>query len=458
MFKRVEEYTCRKWCMSVVTIMLMLVLFISLTGRVFAQEVKSGTMGDKQGIKWSYAEATKTLTLTGEDSGLRGRYDGRSQINNFCSEVEHIVLKDCTLIGDTTYMFAYLMSLKTFTCENVNTTGVTSMRSLFDGCSNLVSVNVKEFDTSNVTSLAVMFYMCNNLKEVDLSGFHTGAVTDMSMMFYYCSNLEQVNLSCFDTTKVINMQNMFSGCGKLAKIYAPKVMASSQSVELPNTFYDSRQNGTNVMTSAFCNDVLTREMRAINPFADISDSSWQFYSAKYVYDKGLMAGKGTDGNGKVIFDPNKTIPREEFVQVLYNASGKPAVSGENPFSDVKDAWYKTAILWANANDIAKGKGNGSFGVAESISRQDMALMLYKYARMRGYDLSASGGEINKYADGNKVAGYAKTAMDWAITKGIMSGKGKKGEDISTYRLDPAGTATRGECAAMLKNFMEAYGL
>ncbi len=196
-----------------------------------------------------------------------------------------------------------------------------------------------------------------------------------------------------------------------------------------------------------------------NPFADVARDSWQYVSAKYVYDKGLMTGKGKDESGKIIFDPNKPIPREEFVQVLYNASDKPepAVEIENKFPDVKNAWYKNAVLWANANDIANGKGNGDFGVTESISRQDLALMLYKYARMNGYDLTANAGEINKYADGQKVSSYAKTAMDWAITKGVMSGKGTKGEDISTFRLDPAGTATRAECAAMLKNFMEAYG-
>lgn len=189
-------------------------------------------------------------------------------------------------------------------------------------------------------------------------------------------------------------------------------------------------------------------------FTDVLSTSWQYTFAQYAYENGLMAGKGKEESGKIIFDPNRAIPREEFVQVLYNASGKPSVSIENKFPDVKNAWYKNAVLWANQNDIANGKGNGNFGIAESISRQDLALMLYKYARLYGYDLSVKEGEINKYADGNKVSNYAKTAMDWAITHGILSGKGNRGEDISTFRLDPTGTATRAECAAMLKNFME----
>ncbi len=458
MLKKEIIYTYKKLYMPLATIIMIMSFFALLSIQTFAQEIKKGTLGDTQGINWSYVEETKTLTLTGKDSGLRGREDGRSQINNICSEVEHIVLKDCTLVGDVSYMFAYLTYLETFNCENVNTSEVTNMRSLFDGCSSLKSVDLKEFDTSNVTSMAVMFYLCGNLREADLSGFDTNSVTDMSSMFYFCSNLKQLNLSGFDTTKVTNVQTMLTGCGNLATIYTPKIMTDGQAIELPNTFYDSKQISTSVMTTAFCNDMLTLEKREINPFTDISTSSWQFNSAKYVYDRGLMTGKGTDANGNIIFDPNKPIAREEFVQVLYNASGKPPVSIENKFPDVKNTWYKNAVLWANANDIANGKGNGNFGVSENIYRQDLALMLYKYARLHGYDLTATPGEINKYADGNKVASYAQTAMNWAISKGIMSGKGNKGEDISTFKLDPSGTATRAECAAMLKNFMEAFDL
>ncbi len=217
-----------------------------------------------------------------------------------------------------------------------------------------------------------------------------------------------------------------------------------------------RVNADNTVTFTV-NSLSTFALAEGSPFSDVKENAWYYPAVMFVYGNDLMAGKGKDNKGNMIFDPNKPIPREEFVQVLYNASGKPAVDIENKFPDVKNAWYKNAVLWANANDIANGKGNGDFGVTESISRQDLALMLYKYARMNGYDLTANTGEIDKYADGQKVSSYAKTAMDWAITKGVMSGKGTKGEDISTFKLDPAGTATRAECAAMLKNFMEAYG-
>ena len=215
---------------------------------------------------------------------------------------------------------------------------------------------------------------------------------------------------------------------------------------------DTRTTGSNHSFSGNANCTLCNAT-----FGDVSASSWMFSPVIYVYDNGLMAGKGSDAKGNVKFDPSSPITREEFVQVLYNAEGKPSVSIANRFPDVaNNGWYKNAVLWANANNIANGQGDGKFGVGKNITRQDLALMLYKYASLKGYSLRAQSGEIYKYADGTKVSGYAQTAMDWAVTKGILSGKGTAGADISTFRLDPAGTATRAECAAMLKNFMTAF--
>ena len=193
-------------------------------------------------------------------------------------------------------------------------------------------------------------------------------------------------------------------------------------------------------------------------FGDVSTGNWQFGPVLYAYENDLMAGKGADDLGNIKFDPNSPITREEFVQVLYNAEGKPAYENDKVFPDVKDAWYKNAVLWANSMNIANGMGDGNFGVGKNITRQDLALMLYKYASLKGVDLTAEEGRIDQFADGDKVSGYAQTAMNWAVKNGVLSGKGEAGKPLSTFRLDPTGTATRAECAAMLKNFMTAFGL
>lgn len=186
----------------------------------------------------------------------------------------------------------------------------------------------------------------------------------------------------------------------------------------------------------------------INIFPDISETAWYVNAVQYVYDNGIMAGKGET------FQPNSNITREEFTQVLYSIEGKPAVTTDNPYSDVKDGWYKNSVLWAKENNIAKGKSDGTFGVGNPITRQDLALMLYQYAEMKGFDMSYEDSSTDGYQDTNKVSGYAKDPMKWAVSQGIISGKGN-GKDKSKLRLDPAGKATRAECAAMIMKLLQA---
>lgn len=186
----------------------------------------------------------------------------------------------------------------------------------------------------------------------------------------------------------------------------------------------------------------------VDIFDDIQRTDWWYSAVQYAYDNNIMSGM------EELFKPADELSREQFVRVLYNNSGKPEVTIANKFPDVEDLWYKNAVLWANENGIANGKGDGSFGIGENIMREDLALMLYKYAKLNGYDLAATEGLINQYADGADVSKYAQEALNWAVTQGIMSGKGEKGEDISTFRLDPQGTATRAECASMMKKLLE----
>lgn len=284
--------------------------------------------------------------------------------------------------------------------------------------------------------------------------------------FSGCVNLRSVLLP----TSVTSVgYGAFADCSQLSAVFYRGTQSNKNglSVSNNNNYFNNAQWHYEVaihtlgsQTAYHCGncDLYYRPDGFGAEFADVSKTSWQIKFANYACVSGLMAGKGTDRYGKTIFDPNKSISREEFVQVLYNAEDKPAVNIPNRFPDVKTTWYTSAVLWADFNSVASGMGNGNFGIGMNITRQDLAMMLYKYAKMKDCDLSASAGEINRYADGGKVAGYAKTAMDWAVTNGILSGKGTAGDPVHTFRLDPAGTATRAECAAMLKNFITAFDL
>lgn len=183
-------------------------------------------------------------------------------------------------------------------------------------------------------------------------------------------------------------------------------------------------------------------------FADV-DWGWRYEPTMYVYEHGLMEGTGDMEQGMLLFDPGRSIPREQFAQVLYSAGGKEPVTYSAIFNDVPSGqWYTDAVLWAAENGIVSGYGNGEFGVGDRITREQLATMLYKYAEYRGFDTRART-TLSNFTDEAQVSSWAKEQLRWAVAYGIMSGKGNG-------TLDPKGTATRAECAAMIRTFMETF--
>ena len=206
--------------------------------------------------------------------------------------------------------------------------------------------------------------------------------------------------------------------------------------------------------TAACNITVLADNTPGNIFADIKADSWMYKPAKAVYEKGYMTGKGML-EGRVIFDPNSNMDRSQFVTALYSMDGKSAVMYVQKFSDVKEsAWYAKAVTWASNNGIVAGNPDGTFGVNGKATREQMALMFYKYAVYKGYDVSVKAStSLDGYSDAKKVDSWALTAIKWAVERGIISGKG----NASTgFQIDPIGKATRVECAAMMNKFSEVY--
>ncbi|MCR5847232.1 MAG: DUF6273 domain-containing protein [Lachnospiraceae bacterium] len=192
-----------------------------------------------------------------------------------------------------------------------------------------------------------------------------------------------------------------------------------------------------------------------NPFADVKSGDWKYKAALFVYENGYMTGKGTL-EGKVLFEPDSNITRGEFVQILYSAEGKPEVEYSPRFSDVpKGKWFTNAVLWAEKNGIVAGTPDGIFDVYGNATREQMAMMFYKYAVFKGYDTSVKEGgkTLKDFTDSGKVSGWAKTAVEWAVSRGIISGKGSAATGLT---IDPQGKATRVETAAILRTFISTY--
>ena len=206
--------------------------------------------------------------------------------------------------------------------------------------------------------------------------------------------------------------------------------------------------------TATCKVTVYADNNPSNIFADIKYGSWQYNAAKAVYDKGYMTGKG-NLNGRVLFSPDTNMTRSQFVVSLYSMDGKPAVTYEQRFSDVKSGdWYASAVTWAVKNGITAGNKNGKFGVDGKATREQIALMFYKYASYKGYDVSIKATtNLDGFTDASKVDSWAVEAIKWAVERGIISGKGNATDG---YRIAPTSSATRIECAAMMNKFSEVY--
>ena len=183
-----------------------------------------------------------------------------------------------------------------------------------------------------------------------------------------------------------------------------------------------------------------------NPFTDVSEKDWFYGDVMFVYENGLMLG-----TSKTLFSPHGTATRGMMATILWRMEGSPAPKGKNSFTDVvAGKWYADAITWAAENGIFAGYGKDKFGPDDPITREQLAAIFYRYADYKGYDLTVKG-NLDKFKDADKITDYAKTAMQWAVGSSLVKGK-------SGNLLDPQGTATRAEIAAMLHRFIEKYEL
>jgi len=183
-----------------------------------------------------------------------------------------------------------------------------------------------------------------------------------------------------------------------------------------------------------------------NPFTDVSEKDWFYGDVMFVYENGLMLG-----TSKTLFSPHGTATRGMMATILWRMEGSPIPKGKNSFTDVEAGkWYADAITWTAENGIFAGYGKDKFGPDDPITREQLAAIFYRYADYKGYDLTVKG-NLDKFKDADKITDYAKTAMQWAVGSGLVKGK-------SGNLLDPQGTATRAEIAAMLHRFIEKYEL
>jgi hypothetical protein len=179
-----------------------------------------------------------------------------------------------------------------------------------------------------------------------------------------------------------------------------------------------------------------------NPFKDVKSTDWFYDAVKYVSQNSLMSGTST-----TTFDPNSNMTRAMLVTVLYRLEGKPAITGTSSFTDVKAGeWYTDAVIWAATNEIVGGYGGGLFGTNDSVTREQLAVILMNYAAYKKYDTTKTT-ELKAYTDATAIDTWATAAMKWAVAEDLVTG-------TTTTTLSPTGTASRAQVATILMRFIE----
>ena len=181
-----------------------------------------------------------------------------------------------------------------------------------------------------------------------------------------------------------------------------------------------------------------------NPFTDVNESDWLYDAVRYASVNSLMSG--TSAN---TFSPASPMTRAMLVTVLYRYEGEPSVTAANPFSDVAPGqWYANAAIWASSNGVVDGYGGGLFGANDEITREQIAVILWRYTEKKSLDMGKST-ELASYTDAAQISSWAQDAMKWANAEGLITGR-------STATLAPKGTATRAEIATILMRYIENF--
>ncbi len=176
-------------------------------------------------------------------------------------------------------------------------------------------------------------------------------------------------------------------------------------------------------------------------YRDLDTAKWYHEYIDTLLSEGIM-----NGTGNAVFSPDGTLTRAMLVTILWRSEGKPLSNAVMPFTDVPaGAYYEEAVRWAAGVGVVKGISATEFGPNQNITRQELATILWRLAGEKGMSISNAGQTVPDFADRSQIATWAGQAISWAYTRGIVAGKGAN-------CVDPTGTATRAEAAAMIVRF------
>lgn len=181
-----------------------------------------------------------------------------------------------------------------------------------------------------------------------------------------------------------------------------------------------------------------------NPFTDVKESDWFFETVKYVNKNGIINGMTED-----TFAPSTSLTRAMLVTVLYRVEGTPRLNSDSKFDDVDlEDWFGAAVIWASENGIVNGVSETEFAPNTAITREQIAAIMYRYAKAKGFDVSEGGMAVREFEDYETISSWATEAMQWAVNTKLINGK-------TETTVNPLDKATRAEAATIIMRFIEA---
>ncbi len=388
------------------------------------------TIGDQA---FTSCVSLKTVNL---EEGLT--YLGKNAFR-YCYSLKSISLPS-TLTSIESYSFDRCIAL-----ESINIpSGVGKIgNNAFSDCNHLTSISIPSTVTSigeyclsgctalkNVTLPAAastlptaLFNGCTSLERLVVPN---GVQRIGELVFRGCTGLRQLSLP--DSIQSI-AGNSFDGCGDVT-FYVnagslAQAFAAANGIPFVLGTLDSNTSGSS-------------DVYPDTPFTDVK-GHWAESAIKWAY-----ANQYLNGISSTQFGVNISMNRGMLVTVLYNMEGNPD-AGVSSFSDVPEtAYYAKAVAWAESTEVVGGVGNGKFLPTQNITREQLATMLYNYAKYKNKDLSATG-DLTQFKDNDQISNYAGAFVSWAVGSGLLNGMGNG-------QLSPKGNATRAQAAVMLQTF------
>ncbi len=318
--------------------------------------------------------------------------------------------------------------------------GLTGKYTVRDGTSR---IDFGAFDGSALTEVALpdsvavidglAFYGCTGLNEIVIP---SGVKEIGDRAFYACENLKAVYF-------LGNAPETVGECAFQISYYDDSTDTSSD-INIPGLTLYYLEGASGWTSPTWGADAYPTAVWKPSGYFDVKPGSWYEQSVQYATEHGLMNGTGAN-----TFEPESTMTRAMLVTVLWRYANAPK-PGANPFTDVPNGkWYTDAVAWAAENGVVNGVGDGKFEPDGSVTREQMATILYRYAQKVGIDTSKHT-ELSAFPDANRVSAYARAPMQWIVAEGVIGGSRENGQDW----LNPQGNATRAEVATILMRFIE----